>query len=251
MSLSGQTVLITGGGSGIGLALAKALAQKNNRVIICGRDPRKLEEALQRLPQLIALPCDVSDEQSLLALRRRLESDNLHPSILVNNAAIQLHTNFLSTPESELFVKLEQELATNFTGLVKLTTLLLPMLQHGGSGRIINLTSGLALTPKAGAPVYCATKAAVRAFGTALRYQLEDAGSRVRLTEVILPLVDTAMTQGRGSANLKISPEAVAAAILAQLPRNPSEIYLGRAKLLWLLHRFLPSVAARIMRNGL
>lgn len=251
MNFQSHTVLITGGGSGIGLSLAEAFLQHGSRVVICGRDPQKLALAVQRFPALHALECDVSSETDVVRLKDKLLAQGIRPTLLINNAALQVHTDFLKTHPPEGFFALEQEVATNFTGLVKLTHLMLPILQEAPEAAIVNVTSGLAFVPKKTAPVYCATKAAVHAFSVALRYQIQDAGKPIQLLEAVLPLVDTPMTSGRGNARLKVSPESVAKRIIRGLSQNEHEVHVGGARLLLLLHRFVPALAQKIMRNGL
>lgn len=112
----------------------------------------------------------------------------------------------------------------------------------------MNVSSGLALAPKASAPVYCATKAAVRSFTKALRYQCEDAAPNVAVVEAIMALVDTDMTQGRGAR--KMSAHDAAAEVVRGLQRGAPEIWVGRTRLLKTLLRLAPGVAERMMRNG-
>jgi uncharacterized oxidoreductase len=132
--------------------------------------------------------------------------------------------------------------------VVALSAGLLPLLARQPSAALVNVTSGLALAPKRSAPVYCATKAAVRSFTRALRYQCEDGGLAVRVIEAIPPLVDTPMTAGRGRG--KLSPERCAAEILAGVRRGAAEIPIGRTRLLRGLQRLSPALAYRIMRDG-
>jgi uncharacterized oxidoreductase len=125
---------------------------------------------------------------------------------------------------------------------------LLPLLARQPSAAILNITSGLALAPKKSSPVYCATKAGLRSFTRALRYQCEDALPHVHVVEALPPLVDTAMTHGRGRG--KISPEACAAEIVAGLKAGRREIHVGKAKLLRAVIRLSPALGYRIMRDG-
>ena len=129
-----------------------------------------------------------------------------------------------------------------------LTTLCLPLLRQQPQSTIVNVSSGLAIAPKSSAPVYCATKAALHIFSKALRYQMEDAAPNIAVVEAILPLVDTNMTRGRGKE--KISPEKVAKEIFEGMERNHHEIYVGKVKLFVLIHRVLPQLAERILRNS-
>ena len=122
------------------------------------------------------------------------------------------------------------------------------MLGTGKSAAVVNISSALAIVPKTSAPVYCATKAAIHTFSQALRYQMEDSLPAVRVYEVIPPLIDTQMTRGRGSG--KISPRQVAIETFRGLASDQYEIPVGKAKLLRTLHRLVPSVVAKMLRNS-
>lgn len=242
MLTSGNTVLITGGGSGIGFALAKAFIEEGSTVIICGRDKVKLEKAVQELPGCHAIQCDITSEQDLHRLRSELETRFSSFNMLINNAGIQY--NYRLTEEPNALQLIDEEISTNFTAQVKLTTSLLPLLRRKESAAVVNITSALSVIPKESAPVYCATKAAMRVFTKALRYQLED--TSVRVVEVVPPLVDTAMTKGRGTR--KISPDRVAQAVIRGLQTNRKEIRVAAVKALFAINHVMPGVASSIIR---
>ena len=170
-------------------------------------------------------------------------------TVLVNNAGIQYQTLFPRDDPATIFAQLEREVAVNLTGLVKLTTLCLPTLARADEAAIVNVSSGLALVPKASAPIYCATKAALHSFSKALRYQLEDHCPSVKLFEVLPPMVDTAMTAGRGRPKDKITPEQVATETLAGMRRDRHEIPVGKTRLLGWVNRAAPRLAEKILRN--
>jgi short-subunit dehydrogenase involved in D-alanine esterification of teichoic acids len=164
-------------------------------------------------------------------------------NILVNNAGVQYNYNFLEEPNT--LTKVQQEIEINLTAPLKLTSLLLPLLVQQESAAIINVSSSLGFVPKESAPVYCATKAGVHVFTKALRYQLD--ASSVKVFEMIPPLVDTAMTKGRGSG--KMSPDDVVEEFWKQFQRDRYEVMIGKTKILRVLHRFLPAIAEKIVRN--
>jgi short-subunit dehydrogenase involved in D-alanine esterification of teichoic acids len=112
---------------------------------------------------------------------------------------------------------------------------------------IVNVSSGLGIVPKQSAPVYCGSKAGLHLFTKSLRWQLEN--SRIKVFEIIPPIVDTFMTQGRGRG--KISPEVLVDEFWNGFQNDKYEMAIGRTKLLVFIHRFLPKLADRIMRNGL
>jgi uncharacterized oxidoreductase len=245
MKLTGQTIFISGGGSGIGLALAKQLVKRGNEVIIVGRDLRRLEDAKLETPALHIYSCDISREEERLRLVDWLQSEHPALNVLFHNAGIQYHHRYELEPAPTLEA-FQQEMDTNFTAAVRISALLLPLLMSKPSAAIINVTSGLAIAPKEGAPIYCASKAALSSFTRALRYQLET--TPVEVYEAMAPLVDTAMTAGRGKG--KISPDTFAREVIAGVESGKAVIHGGKVKWLYLLHRLAPSFTYRMMRRG-
>ena len=244
MKLSDNTVLITGGGSGIGLALAKAFAQRGNTVIVCGRNAQKLEAVHKENPAIVVVPCDIARDLDQQHLVETVTQKYPNLNVLINNAGIQHNYDFSDAQDHTGLI--DDEININFLAQVKLTDRFLPILALRPHAAIVNVTSALALAPKQSAPVYCATKAALHTFTKALRYQLEH--TPIKVFEIIPALVDTDMTTGRGTG--KISPEALAEEALRGLESEKYEIRIGKTKLLFALHRFLPSVAERMIRNG-
>jgi short-subunit dehydrogenase involved in D-alanine esterification of teichoic acids len=238
MNPSGHTVLITGGATGIGFAIAKKFYAAGNRVIVVGRRKGKLAAAAAALPGIDTCAADVSsaaDRDSLVATY----SD---ASILVNNAGIQNIVPILeSTPRD-----IEHELDVNFLSPVLLCRAFLPLLLRRQSAAIVNVSSGLALVPKQTASIYCASKAALHSFSKTLRWQLE--GTTVKVFEVLPSVVDTAMTAGRGRA--KISPDRLAEEFWGGFQRDRYEMRIGLVRLFALLHRLAPSVVERLVRPG-
>ena len=245
MNLSDNTILVTGGGSGIGLALAKAFAlHSGNTIIVCGRNAQKLETVHEKNSAIITFPCDIASDQDQQRLVEAVTQKYPNLNILINNAGIQHNYNFTGTQNHTALI--EEEVNINFLAPAKLTDRLLPVLMQQPSAAIVNVTSALAVIPKQSAPIYCATKAAMHNFTMALRYQLEN--TPVKVFEIIPALVDTEMTRGRGKG--KITPEALAKEALRGLESNRDEIRIEKTKMLFALHRLLPSVANRIIRNG-
>lgn len=238
MDPSDHTVLITGGATGIGFALAKKFHASGSRVIVVGRSPDKLAAAAAALPGIATCAADVSS----VADRERLLATYSDVSILINNAGIQTIVPILgSTPHDIAY-----ELDVNFLSPVLLCRAFLPLLLQRESAAIVNVSSGLALVPKETAAIYCASKAALHSFSKCLRWQLE--GTRVKVFEVLPPLVDTAMTAGRGRA--KISPDRLAEEFWRGLRRDRYEMRIGLVKLFALAHRLTPSLVERLVRPG-
>jgi uncharacterized oxidoreductase len=187
MNLSGNTILITGGSVGIGFKLAEALLARGNRVLTCGRRAERLREAQRKLPKLEVLACDVGSAQGRRDLAQWAIKVAPELNVLVNNAGVQHKISFLDgeDPEGRDF----EELAINLLAPMHLSQLLIPHLRKQSAPVIVNITSGLAFTPFAIIPVYCATKAAMHSFSMSLRYQLRS--TPVRVLETIPPLVES------------------------------------------------------------
>jgi uncharacterized oxidoreductase len=230
VKVSGNTVLITGGATGIGLALAEAFSKKGNEVIICGRRKNKLLEAQKKLPKLHIKVCDISKDRNRKALFDWATSNFTNLNILVNNAGIQRQidlTKGIADLESG-----EDEIRVNLEAPILLSALFIPHLIKQKRSAIINISSGLAFVPIAAMPVYCATKAAIHSFSLSLRHQL--AGTKVKVYEVVPPIVDTELDKGargqRGQDNRGIKPEEVAAATIKGVENDDFEIVIGMAQ---------------------
>jgi len=245
MELRGRSVLITGGTSGIGRALAEQLARAGARVMVCGRDPARLDAVKRAHPELETALCDVGDPAALLALVEEADAVLGGLDVLVNNAGIQLEVDFgtLEHPEDAL-ARVQREVAVNLVAPAQLTRAAMPLLADSGAPTVVFVTSALATAPKASAPVYCATKAGVHNLARGLRAQL--GGSGVRVMEVVPPVVDTAMTRGR-DAGKKASAGEVAAAIVDGLRRGRDEVRVGVTRWVPLLHRLAPRWLERKM----
>lgn len=228
MNLTANTILITGGAAGIGLALARQLAARGNRVIICGRNEEALRKAQEDVPALITRVCDITDGVSREAMVSWLNTAHPETNMLINNAGVQRRRIFT---EKDAFENLEQEVATNFTAPVALIGELLPQLTLQKNATIINVSSGLAFAPLAVVPVYCATKAAMHSFTLSLRHQLKTSG--VRVVEMAPPIVDTSLGGGnrigRSSGQPMMSVEDFASEALAQLEGDQDEVLVGMA----------------------
>lgn len=244
MKTTNHTVLITGGTSGIGLQLVRTFAGLGNAVIAVGRDEEKLAALKEELPGVSTFRCDLTKQADLDGLLLYVEQSHPELNVLINNAGIQYNYHFAAEPN--LLARIDYEVATNLTATLKLCGLLLPLLLKSEEAAIVNVSSGLALSPKKSAPVYCATKAGIHNFSKALRYQLE--ATPVKVFEILPPVVDTPMTEGRGSK--KISPQELVDEFMHDLKNNKYESYIGRTKLLRLVHRISPGLADKILKNG-
>jgi uncharacterized oxidoreductase len=245
MITAGNTVLITGGSSGIGLALAKRFLFLKNTVIVTGRDNNKLRRIKKEFPEITTFAGDLTDGSSMDELVLLIEQHHSNLNILINTAAVQYNYKFID--EQNLAYKVSYEISTNLTAPIKLTGLLLPLLLKNKNSAVVNVSSGLFIAPKKSASVYCATKSAIHSFTKTLRYQLES--TDIKVFEIIPALVETPMTEGRGRS--KISPEQLTDEFFQNFSADKFESYIGKTKLLKFVNRLSPKLAHRIMKNGL
>jgi uncharacterized oxidoreductase len=192
MNPSGNIILITGGGSGIGRGLAESLHALDNQVIISGRRRRALEETTAANPGMKSLTVDMQDPVSIRAFAAQAIAEFPTLNILINNAGIMRRENLLEQQPD--LVDAEAIVATNLLGPIRLTAAILPHLQKQSSAAIINVSSGLAFLPMARTPTYCATKAALHSYTLSLRGQLRSTG--IEVIELIPPYVATNLMDG-------------------------------------------------------
>jgi uncharacterized oxidoreductase len=201
MRTSGNTILITGGATGIGLALAEAFVKAGSEVIVCARTEDNLKLAKEKIPQLLVKKCDISKESDCEELYNWATSNFKNLNILINNAGIQRMIDFKKGTEDLLRYQAidgEDEIEVNFRSLIYMTALFTPHLMKQKEAAIINVSSGLAFHPMPILPVYCATKTAVHMFTILLRQQLEE--TTVKVFELIPPMVDTNLDNGARKA---------------------------------------------------
>ena len=236
MKLRNKRVLVTGGGSGIGLALAVALLRAGNRVFIAGRNAQKLNAAVVRNPGLTAIHCDISSVADAERAVAWMDHEQGGLDVLVNNAAIGLPYTFLG--DLEAAKKAESEILTNLVGTIRLTHLFLPQLVRQPSAAIITITSGLAVAPAPGAPGYSSSKAGLHSFLVSLRAQLRR--TSVKVFEVQPPMVATDLV--KEAQVRKMTPEAVAKRVLRGVERDRQVITIAEVRLMHLFARLLPGL---------
>jgi uncharacterized oxidoreductase len=246
MKLKGNTILITGGSSGIGLALAKKFIELDNTVIVTGRNADRLEAAKKENPALHSIRCDAADPQALRALANTLNQEHPKLNVLVNNAGVMLFKN-LSQAEPDLEA-LTLELDINLAGPIRTVAVLLDQLKRN-QGAIINVSSGLAFVPLQAAPIYCATKAALHSYTISLREQLKTHG--IEVIELMPPAVRTNLHQFPEDGDVKIitTDELVDAAI-SGLDAGTQEIRPGQANQLHWMSRIAPGFIAAQLAKG-
>ncbi len=237
MRLVGKTVLVTGGTDGIGAQLIRQLRAKGATVITSGRNAERV--AATRADGFEVIEADLSVAAGVTALLAGVGTREI--DILVNNAGAGVDHDFREgAPDPEAAAR---AIFLNLTAPIQLITALMPMLRSRPKAMIVNVTSGLAIAPRAGGPVYCATKAGLRSYSQAIRAQLK--GSNVHVLEALPPMVETKMTAARGSR--KMPPEECARQFIVAMEGDADEANVGLVKVLQLVHSMSPSLARRIM----
>lgn len=240
MKLQKNTVLITGGSSGLGLEMARKWLAQDNRVLICGRSKVKLDKARQELPGLITFQADISKAEDCIRLAEWVETNYPECNVLVNNAA--LAHSFQFTEEKEALDKAQLEIQTNLLAPIHLTKLFLPIIEKQDHAHLINITTGLVYIPRAIYPFYSGTKAALHSFTQVLRLQMS--GKSVKVVEVMFPAVDTPWHKGN-APKIAISPEQAVKEMLSGLSKGKETIRVGKVKLLYLISRLAPRFALK------
>jgi uncharacterized oxidoreductase len=223
MQLTGNTIFITGGGSGIGLSFVKRFVDRGNKVIICGRRAEVLADVKEQVPDLITHVCDLAEPAARENMASWLVSEHPDLNVVVNNAGIQRSVDLM---ETEDWSSTHQEIAINLEAPIHLTRLLYPHLLTKENPAVLNVTSGLSFMPLANVPVYCATKAALHSFTLSLRRQLADSG--VEVIEIIPPAVDTDL-QAPGLHTFGVNVDEFADDIFLGLERGQQEVAYGTA----------------------
>jgi uncharacterized oxidoreductase len=189
MKTSGNTILITGGGSGIGRGLAEAFHALGNQVIISGRGQHALDATTAANPGMKALTVDLADAAAIRAFAARLTEEFPALNAVIHNAGIMRPENLRA--QAADVADAEAMIATNLLGPLRLTAALLPHLEQQPHATVMTVSSGLAFLPLAMTPTYCATKAAIHSYTQSLRYQLKD--TAVEVIELVPPYVQTTL----------------------------------------------------------
>jgi uncharacterized oxidoreductase len=221
MNATGNTILITGGGSGIGRGLAEALHAQGNVVIIAGRRKAALEETAAANPGMKFLTLDIESPGAIRSFAVRLASEFAALNVLINNAGIMRAENLLEQQDD--LSDAEAIVTTNLLGPIRLTAALLPLLRKQEQSTIINVSSGLAFVPLAPTPTYSATKAAIHAYTQSLRYQLK--GTTTEVLEIIPPYVQTDLMNGAEDPRAMPLKDYIAETMeLLKMQPTPAEI---------------------------
>jgi uncharacterized oxidoreductase len=232
MQLTGNTILITGGTSGIGRALAEELHRRGNRVLIAGRRQHLLDEMTASHSGMHGMQLDVQDAHAVDAFAQRVREEFSGLNVLVNNAGISRSEDL--TVDGADFSVTRSIIQTNIVSVLQLTAALLPTLKQQADSTIITTTSGLAFVPLAPFPAYCASKAFLHSWLQSLRFQLR--GTSVKVLELAPPYVQTELGGARQATDPHAMPLADYVAEVMQLLANPdppaSELLVERVKAL-------------------
>ncbi len=243
MELSGNTILITGGTSGIGLELATQLSKRENTILVTGRDPHKLRELQQKLPGVHTYQSDVSDPAAIVSLYQRVTNDFPELNVLMNNAGVM---RMLSLTGGHGLLDIGREIDINLLGPVRMVEQFLPFLKTKPHAAIINLSSGLAFVPLPSAPIYCATKAAIHSYTQSLRVQLQH--TPVKVFEVAPPPTSTPLMDNFGSDSFNsrspgvMNVDKMVRAALKGLEKDTYEIRPGASNILKVMSRLAPTL---------
>jgi uncharacterized oxidoreductase len=230
MNITGNTILITGGGSGIGRGFAEAFHAAGNHVIIAGRRRQPLEETAAANPGMAFTLLDIEDANAIKTFVSGIVKDYPALNVLINNAGI-MRTEDLLARAGDL-TDSEATITTNLLGPIRLTAALLPHLRQQKQAAIINVTSGLAFVPLVATPTYNATKAAMHSYSQSLGFQLRD--TPVQVIELIPPAVATDLMPGHAANPGSMPLDAYISESMALLQTDPSaqEICVERVKML-------------------
>jgi uncharacterized oxidoreductase len=245
MKLENRTILITGGGSGIGFELAKLLSKQSNKIIICGRNEQKLKKAVEEIHHGEYIVCDVSQESDVINLYEKITKKFPSLTVLINNAGFGFEYN--PADNVSLFKKASAEIETNYLSVIRMNELFLPLLLKQEEAAIIHITSPLALAPSLSLPTYSASKAALHSYTKWLQQILK--GKTVKVFEVMPPVVDTFLSDSLGAKN-KMTAGTVARAIINGVQKNKPLIKIGIIKTWVVLNRFVPGLAQKIMNDA-
>jgi uncharacterized oxidoreductase len=244
MKSSNNTILITGGSAGIGFALAKLFSSKGNRVIITGRNEKRLQAAVALLPNTTAIAGDVSNPADAERLVSTLRRDHPELNIVINNAG-KAYVYDLVADGADAAGKAGEEMVTNYLSVLRLNELLLPLLKQQPEAAIVNVSSIVAFVPGARLATYAASKAALHSYTLSLRHKLAQS-SDVKVFELMPPLVDTEFSAGIGGHN-GIAPSVVAEALAAALEKDEYEVRVGQTEDMYRLALSSPAEAFQAM----
>lgn len=246
MNIKGKTILITGGGSGIGLESAKQFLNLGAKVIVTGRNNSKLELVKQAYPDIITFQSDVSNASDAEILFQKVKQLG-GIDILLNNAGVGVPPVNLGVASDKHLSGAIYEMEVNYFGVIRLNNLFMDMLKARKESAIINTTSILSIVPSILEATYSASKAALSSYTKSLRSHLQTINSSVKIFELQPPLVDTEMVADR--PDKKISPEKLVNALIDGLHKDIYTIRVGDTKAIYVLNRLFPDTAYKLVNS--
>ncbi|HEY0612883.1 MAG TPA: SDR family NAD(P)-dependent oxidoreductase [Chitinophaga sp.] len=245
MNIKNKKVLVTGGGSGIGFAIAKAFADKGNQVILFGRTEDRLKGAAAQLPNASYIVGDVTSENDVLQLVKQVKENYGSLDILVNNAGTGRPQPLDASQGIYETAKFEIEI--NYLSVLRLTELLLPVLKASKEAAIINIQSIVSYVPNTFLATYSATKAALHSYSQSLRLVLQQSAPHVKVFEVFPPYVDTDLAKGIEAD--KLAPSEVADDVIHAVENELYAVRNGKTKDLYQLFRQSPEEALKVLNT--
>ena len=240
----GKIVLITGGTSGIGLSLVRAFHTRGALVRFCARTEAAVRQVERSHQGSIGYVCDVTKPDDVKAMGERIAATDGHLDIFIANAGVLAEPDFVHAPLDE--TKILEEIGLNLIAPILNVNRLLPLLRKASTPHVVMIGSGYGWSPAGRAPLYSASKAAIRSFVKALRFQLDPHG--VHLMEVVPPTTDTPATVDRKVA--KISPDTIAAATLKGIVERKPAVFAGQTRAIPLMLRLAPATLERLTGRG-
>jgi uncharacterized oxidoreductase len=250
MKLTRNTILITGGGSGIGYELTKQLSALGNTILITGRDQAKMDRAKAAFPKIHTFRSDVSDPKAIATLYEKVTNQFPELNILINNAGIMREINVHNKAGS--LEDITREIEINLSGPIRMVKQFLPHLKTKSGAAILNVSSGLAFVPLPISPVYCATKAGLHSFTESLRVQLKN--TKVKVFELAPPATQTELLGGFNPEDMKgvsiMKVEDMVEVAVKGMQGDRFEIRPGQANQLKMMSRVAPGFILKQMSRS-
>src|SRR6202795_5074757 len=251
MKLTSNTILITGGASGIGYELTKKLTALGNTILITGRDQAKMDRAKAAFPKIHTFRSDVSDPEAIATLYKEVTKQFPEVNILINNAGIMRKINVHDKAGS--LEDITREIEINLSGPIRMVKQFLPHLKTKSEAAIMNVSSGLAFVPLPISPVYCATKAGLHSFTESLRVQLKN--TKVKVFDLAPPATQTELLGGdfdvedmKGASIMKV--EDMVRVAVKGMQTDRFEIRPGQANQLKMMNRLAPGFILKQMSRS-
>ena len=242
--MKNKIIVITGGATGIGFALAKALSIKNT-VISLDRNIAKIEALKKSLPKVESITADVTIGEDLDKAIAIIDQAHGKIDLLINNAGKGGLFDFVNASEKELMENIETEMAINYFAPIRLTKKALPLLRKSKTPIVVVVSSGLAYMPIATLGTYCASKAAVHFVTMSIRQQLKD--STIHVVEVLPPVVDTDLS--KDATMPKMQTDTFAAIFMKKLSKHEEVMNIGQSSFLDKFSRYLPKTAFKMLNK--